>query len=713
MSPSDKALYRGGDGLKALFCPQRVALVGASRRPGKIGSLLWSNLSEARTSGEIFAVNPAGGEWTGRRVFASVTEIPDGVELAVLAVPAPSVLPLAEESLRAGARALIVVSSGFAESGEEGARRERELAALCHDAGALLLGPNSLGCIDTGSGLHAAVARQRPSPGGLGVISQSGAFCTVVLDWAQARGVGISRLASLGNQAGLCDSDLLLSLGQDERTQVIVAYLENLSSGDEFLKVAESVAARKPVVLLKAGTTRAGAQAFTRHRGGMLSRELAYVAAFRRAGLIQAETFEQLFDTALSLLRQPLPAGDRVAIVTNAGGPGIMAADSIERAGLQVASLSEATIAELARALPRATRLKNPVDVRGDAGAGEYLRAVEVADADAGVDAVLLLLTPQALTQPTETAAALAGWRKPHKPLLVCFMGGALLEEARHVLDAGGVAHFRAPERAVAALRNLCSYAAWRRRPPRVVTRFRVNRRRAERIIARHQRSGQTTIGELKAKELLRAYEFSVPEGYLVQTVEEALEMAERLSYPLAMKVISPDILHKSDVGGVRLGLSSPEDVRDAFDLIALRLARQAPNARLEGIFLEKMVHGGREVILGMNRDPQLGPLLMFGLGGIFVEVMQDVAFHLAPITAEEAAQMLRQTRSFDLLRGADRRQEIDMDAIAVGLQRISQLVTDFPQIQSLEIDPFLVGAPGTEPMVVDAQVLLRAPEGA
>ncbi len=351
--------------------------------------------------------------------------------------------------------------------------------------------------------------------------------------------------------------------------------------------------------------------------------------------------------------------------------------------------------------------------MRGDAGAGEYLRAVEVADADAGVDAVLLLLTPQALTQPTETAAALAGWRKPHKPLLVCFMGGALLEEARHVLDAGGVAHFRAPERAVAALRNLCSYAAWRRRPPRVVTRFRVNRRRAERIIARHQRSGQTTIGELKAKELLRAYEFSVPEGYLVQTVEEALEMAERLSYPLAMKVVSPDILHKSDVGGVRLGLSSPEDVRDAFDLIALRLARQAPNARLEGIFLEKMVHGGREVILGMNRDPQLGPLLMFGLGGIFVEVMQDVAFHLAPITAEEAAQMLRQTRSFDLLRGADRRQEIDLDAIAVGLQRISQLVTDFPQIQSLEIDPFLVGAPGTEPMVVDAQVLLRAPEGA
>jgi acetyltransferase len=694
--------------MEALFRPRRVALVGASAKADTVGAILMENL--AGYGGEVFPIHPAGGERGGRRVFARVADIPGGVDAAVVAVPAPTVVAISEECLRAGARGLIVVSSGFAEAGAEGERREAELAALCRGAGALLLGPNSLGCIDTAGGFFAAVARQRPRAGGLGVISQSGAFCTVVLDWAEARGQGISRLVSLGNQAGLRDAELLAALGSDENTRVIVVYLESLRSGDDFLKVAENVASKKPIVLLKASTTRAGAQAFSRHRGGIQTREMAYVAAFRRAGVIQAQTYEQLFDTALALLRQPLPAGDRVAIVTNAGGPGIMAADSIESAGLQVASLSEDSIANLARALPRSTRLRNPIDVRGDAGAEQYRLATDLAEADGGVDAILVLLTPQALTQPAETARVLARRQCRGKPVLVCFMGGASFEEARRVLDEGGVAHFRAPERAVEALRNLCGYATWRRRPPRVVTRFRVNRRRVERIIARQQRTGLCAIGEIKAKELLRAYEFSVPEGYLVQTIDEALEMAERLGYPLAMKVVSPDIPHKSAVGGVRLGLSSPEQIRDAFDLIALRQARQAPQARLEGIYLEKMVHGGREVILGMNRDEQLGPLLMFGLGGIFVEVMQDVAFHLAPITAEEAAQMLRQTRSFELLKGSEG-STVDLDAIAVGLQRISQLVTDFPQIQSLEIDPFLVGAPGTEPMVVDAQVMLRPTE--
>ncbi len=486
-----------------------------------------------------------------------------------------------------------------------------------------------------------------------------------------------------------------------------MGYLESIGDGDEFIRVAESVATLKPVIILKAGTTSAGSKAASSHTGALAGADIAYGAAFKRAGVIRAETFESLFDLATALAMQPLPKGDRVAIITNAGGPGIMAADAVESAGLKVTTLEDSVATALRSKLPAAASVGNPIDVLGDADPSRYAMAVEAAQDDPNVDAVLVILTPQAMTQPAETARAIAAAVKGEKPVLATFMGGEDIMPGRDELVAHNLPDYPSPERAVAALKAMVDYSLWRQRPERIVTRFPVNRRRVERVIARQLRTGRGYIGEAKAKDILRAYDFVVPDGRLVSTVEEAVEIAPRLGYPLAMKIVSPDIIHKSDVGGVKLNLNSPTDVADAFELMMLRISRRVPDAFLEGVYLERMVPKGREVILGMTRDPQFGPMLMFGLGGIFVEVMKDVTFHLAPITSAEAMAMLMGTRSYKLLEGVRGEQGVDLPAIGEALQRISQLVTDFPMIDELDINPFIVGRPGEDSVAADARIQL------
>ncbi|MBC7294616.1 MAG: acetate--CoA ligase family protein, partial [Thermoleophilia bacterium] len=572
--------------------------------------------------------------------------------------------------------------------------------------------PNCLGLINTHNKMNASFASYMPKPGGIAVLSQSGALCTAILDWAASRKMGLASLISIGNKADLDETDFLAAFADDEHAKVIVGYLESIVSGDEFVRVAESVAAVKPVVILKAGTTSAGSKAASSHTGALAGADIAYGAAFKRAGVIRADTFESLFDFATAFAMQPIPQGDRVAIITNAGGPGIMAADAVEHAGMRVASLHPETADSLREKLPPAASVGNPIDVLGDADPERYAAAVEAAQADPSVDAIIVILTPQAMTKPAETARAIAARANGEKPLLAAFMGGAEVMPGREELVAANLPDYPSPERAVAALKAMVDYAAWRRRPPRIVTRFPVNRRRVQRIISRQLRTGRLYIGEVKAKEILRAYDFNVPDGRLVTTVEEAVEAAPRIGYPLAMKIVSPDIIHKSDVGGVKLNLNSAQEVADAFELMMLRISRRAPEAVLEGVYLEHMVPKGREVILGMTRDPQFGPMLMFGLGGIFVEVMKDVSFHLAPVTADEAMQMLMGTRSYKLLEGVRGESGVNLAAIVEALQRISQLVTDFPQIAELDINPFIVGEVGEESVAADARIQL-APGGA
>ncbi len=693
--------------LQSLLYPDTVAVIGASGTPGKVGHAVVENLVEGGFKGRVVPINPRLERLLGLPCHENLAAFGESVDLAVIAVPTAAVKAAVKDSIKAGARSIVVITAGFKEVGHAGAALEDEIVQLCHRAHVRMVGPNCLGVINSHHGLNASFAAQMPSPGGISIISQSGALCTAILDWAAARHLGLAKLLSVGNKADLNEIDFLEALGDDDDTKVIVAYLESITSGDEFVKVAQSVSAKKPVVVLKVGTSRAGERAASSHTGSLAGADMAYGAAFRRAGVIRAESFEDLMDAARAFAMQPMPRGNRVAIITNAGGPGIMAADAVENLGMTVAVLGSNSASALRARLPSAASVGNPIDVLGDANPERYAVALNIAQEDSQVDAVIVLLTPQAMTWPAETARAIAASMQGKKPVVAAFMGGKDVMPGRDELVSANLPDYPSPERAARALKVLVERQTWLNRPPRVISRFPVNRRRAERIIGRHLRTGRFQVNEVDGKSLLRAYNFNVPSGQMAYDADEAVEIAFRTGFPVAMKIVSPDIMHKSDFGGVRLGLASPEQVRDAFDLMMLRIGRAFPQASLEGVYVERMAPPGREVIMGMNRDPQFGPMLMFGLGGIFVEVMKDVTFHLAPITAGEAMQMLEQTRSYALLRGVRGQAAVDLDAIAGGLQRISQLVTDFPVITELDINPFIVGDVGHAPMVADVRMTL------
>jgi len=693
--------------LDALFNPRAIAVFGASRHPHKVGHTVLKHLIEGGYEGCLIPVNPTADEVLGIRCYPSVASCGVEVDLGIIVVPPALVEATLLEALEHGIRGVIVITAGFKETGPEGAASEAAMDALCRAHGASLLGPNCLGLINTSRKLNASFAPQMPGPGAISVISQSGALCTAILDLAVERGLGLAKLVSIGNKANIDESDVLEALGQDPETKVIACYLESISCGQRFIEVAERVGREKPVVVLKAGTTKAGARAASSHTGSLAGADIAYGAAFKRAGVLRADDFESLFDIAKVFAMQPLPAGDRIAVITNAGGPGIIAADAIERQELRMAPLSEASMAALRAALPASASAANPIDVLGDAPPERYLSSLKTVLADPQVDAVIVILTPQAMSQPRETARAIIDTDRGGKPVLAVFMGGRDVAPARTEFLFNDLPDYTAPERAVVALRKLCDYAAWKRRPPRVVERLPINRNRIERIITRHRRIGRAQVGEADAKTILAAYHFNVPEGQLARTADDAVAVAVRVGFPVAMKIASPDIIHKSDMGGVRIGLRSSGEVRDAFDLMVMRLQRNAPEADILGVYVEAMCPPGREVILGMTRDPSFGPMLMFGLGGIFVEVMKDVSFNLAPITQEEAALMLDGTRSYALLCGARGEKAVDLQALAGALQKLSQLATDFPEIAEMDINPFIVGTPGTRAMVADARMTL------
>jgi acetyltransferase len=691
--------------LDRLFSPRSIAVIGASKIVGKVGYLTLSNLVQSGFQGPIVPINSAGGELLGLPVYKQLADYPDAIDLVVIAVPAEMVPAAARDAVAKKAGAVVVVASGFKEAGPEGRALEEELIDICRRGGVRLLGPNCLGVINTAIRMNASFSRRIPQAGSMAIFSQSGALCTAMMDIADERELGVSKAISIGNKADITEVDVLEALAEDEDTKVIVGYLEDISDGDRFVKAAEAASSRKPVVILKAGTTAAGTRAAANHTGVLVGKDTAYGAAFKRAGICRADTFDALFDSATALALQPTPKGDRVLIITNSGGSGTISADAVEKAGLTVAPLGEDLARQLRRALPHAAFIDNPIDISAAAEPRHYAAALDIVAAEGSFDAILIVLAPQYMTEPAATVRAIVAHLDENMPVLAAFLGGEDIMPSRKELAAAGLPFYDSPERAVTALKAMHEYGVWQRRPARQVVRFPVNRRRVERIIYRRQRTDRLRLGEVKSKDILKAYGFQILEGRLTTSPEEAMEIARFIGFPVALKVISPSIIHKSDLGGVRLNLGSAQEVADAFDLMMLRINKLAPNAIIGGIYVEKMAEKGLEVIIGMTRDPQFGPMLMFGLGGIFVEVMKDVTFHLAPITENEAAQMLQSTRSYELLQGKRGLKEVDMHAIAVALQRISQLTTDFPQILDLEINPLIVGEIGNEPVVVDARM--------
>jgi acetyl coenzyme A synthetase (ADP forming)-like protein len=696
--------------LESFFNPQSVAVVGASRDPAKLGYAVLANLKEGGYTGRLYPINPKADEILGLKAYPSVLDVPDPVDLAVIVIPYPFVPAALEQCGQKGIPAVVVITAGFREAGREGLEREMELIETARRYSLRLIGPNCLGVIDTTTPLNATFAAGMPPGGPIAFMSQSGALGTAVLDIAMAGRIGFSKFASLGNKADVSEIDLLEAWGDDPDSRVVLIYVEGLPDGQKFIDVARKVTRDKPVVAIKSGVTASGSRAVSSHTGSLAGSEAAYKAAFHQAGVIRATSMEALFDYARAFAYQPLLKGDRIGIVTNAGGPGILATDALEHAGMQIARLSPDTTEALTDYLPGAASVANPVDVLGDALGDRYERAIRLVLDDPNVDGLIVIVTPQAMTEIEQTAHAVGRMAQgADKPVLGCFMGEARIEAGVEVLWQYGVPNYPFPERAAAALAAMSAYRRERQRPVFEVEPCEVCRPPVRELFDRVRAEGRVSIGDLEAWTVLDAYGFNVPQSRLAKTPEEAVEIAEEIGYPVVIKVASPDILHKTDVGGVKVNLRSAGDVRDAFDLIMYRAGRYMPDARIWGCQVQQMVPGGREVLLGMSRDPQFGPLVAFGLGGIYVEALKDVAFRVAPFGRQEADEMIREIRSYRLLEGVRGEPPADHDAMVDALLRISQLVTDFPEIVELDINPLMVFEEGRGAMAIDMRLVLAS----
>jgi len=698
--------------IKAFFEPASVAVIGASSNPAKLGHAVLKNLIEGGYTqrGRVYPINPTAQEILGYPVFPSVLEVPEPIDLAVIVIPYPQVPAALRQCGQKGIPAAIVISAGFREAGMEGLEREIELIQICKEFGMRLIGPNCLGVIDTYTPLNASFAAGTPPQGPMAFISQSGALGTAVLDIALAGRLGLSKFVSLGNKADVSETDLLQAWAEDERSRVIMIYSEGMPNGQEFIQVARQVTPKKAVIAIKSGVTQSGSRAVSSHTGSLAGSEQAYQAAFRQAGILRADSMQDLFDMALAIGYQPLLKGERIAIVTNAGGPGILATDALERAGLSLARFEIETLHALEQFLPDAASAANPVDLLGDARADRYRFALEKVSADPNTDGLLVLLTPQAMTEIEATAEVVGQLsRLSEKPILACFMGEARVEKGIEILNRYGVPNYPFPERAARAFRAMADYRLIQSRPMPQFVHFDCDRQAVRQTLERVRAEDRLSIGDAEARQILEAYGLRAPRGEVAETPEEAIEIANRLGYPVVLKVASPDILHKTDVGGVKVGLQNAEDVRDAFELIVYRAQRYVPEARLWGCLVQQMAPpGGLEVLVGMNRDPQFGPLVTFGLGGIYVETLKDVTFRIVPFSPQEAEEMLSEIRAHALLDGVRGRPAMDKAAIVQVLLRVGQLVQDFPEIVELDINPLMVYPRGQGALALDMRLVLK-----
>jgi acetyltransferase len=689
-----------------------VAVVGASRNPSKVGGSVLANLRAGGFAGRIVPVNPGAESVQGLPAAPSVRAIEGPIDLAVIAVPAPAVLPVLRECAARGVAGAVVITAGFREAGEAGRAREAELRRWHAGQTLRILGPNCLGWIRPSQRLNATFAPGMPPAGGIAFVSHSGALATAILDWARDRQLGFSLFASLGNQADLNESDLLAAVAEDAETRVVAAYLEGVADGRRFFEALAATAARKPVVVLKGGRSAEGARAVSSHTGALAGSEVAFDAAVRQAGAVRVRSVEELFDLARCLAIQPLPRGRRLLIVTNGGGMGIVATDAARDAGLDVAPLAAETRARLAGSLPAGASLANPVDLVGDADAARYDAALRAVGPAGGADAVLAIMTAQAATDAAGVARAIAGATRGWPiPVAGAFVGGARVAPGVRLLEEAGVPCYAFPERAVGALAGLAEVAERRRAPRRAAPAapppLGAVRERLRPALA----AAAGTLGLLDLAPLLDAYGIPVARTELAGTAADAARAAERLGFPVALKVVSPGIAHKTDVGGVRLGLGTAGQVREAAEAMlgAVRAAR--PGAAVRGFAVQAMAAPGKELLVGAVTDAQFGRLVMVGFGGVYVEVLRDTAARLAPVSPAEAEQMLDELRLAPLLRGVRGETPVDRQALGDAIARFTRLAVDWPELVELELNPVIARPDGV--VAIDARARWEAPSDA
>ena len=709
-------VVRDSSRLESVFRPNSVAVIGASNRVGTVGHDLFRNILLSGYCGTLYPVNPKASSIAGVHAYTSVGEIPDEIDLALVMVPATAVPQVLEECGQKGVHGAVIVTAGFKEVGPEGEALERQAVEIARKHEIALVGPNCLGVINTDADvlLNASFARCMPKHGNIAFLSQSGALCAGILDYARGRNIGFSKFISVGNKADVTEIDLLRYLANDDSTDVILMYLETLVDGRAFIDLAREItgelAHRKPILAIKSGRTTQGAAAARSHTGALAGSDAVYDAIFAQAGILRVDTVEELFDFAVGFSRQPLPKGNRFAIVTNAGGPGIMATDAAIRHGLELAKLRPETLESLKAKLPPTANLFNPVDVIGDATCDRYTAALEAVLGDPNVDGLVVLLTPQSMTD-IEAIARTIGEIAPStkKPVLASFLGHVDVSAGVRILEQHGVPNYEFPENAARSLAAMCRYTQWLARPRTQERRFGVDKDAVREIFATARNEGRTFLPEAEALAVLKAYGFPMLADGLARNEDEAVELLQHIGGPVAMKIASPDVVHKVDVGGVLLNISTPEEARAGYNKITNGVKQKLPGARLLGVEIQAMAGKGVEVILGVSKDPTFGHLIMFGLGGTYVEVLKDVSFRLVPIRELGAHNMIRSIRAAKVFESFRGQPPTDTNAIAECLERLSQLVVDFPEITELDINPLIVYAQGKGAWVADVRIALAA----
>ncbi|MBN1684237.1 MAG: acetate--CoA ligase family protein [Gammaproteobacteria bacterium] len=699
---------------ESLFYPDTIAVIGASRKLKTVGNDIVKNLVYQGFSGMVYPINPKADELYGKRVYANVLDAPSDIDLAVIAVPAPSVVDSVKQAHQKGARAAVVISAGCKEIGNDAL--EYELTITCQERNMLLVGPNCLGVINPKIRMNASFANLMPAKGNIAFISQSGALCTAVLDYAKDLGIGFSKFMSIGNKASMDELRLLKYFAEDPETKVIALYVEQLKNAPEIIHVVQNLSRSKnpkPVILLKSGKTEAGAGAIASHTGSLSGGDAAYSALFDQAGMIRASSVAELFNLAQMFSKNELKPVHNVTIITNAGGPGVLTTDVIVDQGLSLAQLTDDTVQKLKDFLPFAASTHNPVDILGDAVAERYQKTLEIVAQDANTEAIIVLLTPQSMTEIEETARAIIEvHQNTDIPIVVSFMGRETVAPGVQLLKEADIVTTAFPEPAAKALACFGRFVRMSTKPISTPLAYQdVNKGKVAAIFGKAEKEGKTAFPEAEAIEILKAYNFPLLETAFAKTADEAFRIAQSIGderTTFAMKIVSPDILHKSDVGGVMLNIAKA-DVAQKFNDMMKTVAHNTPQARLEGVLLVEMApQNGIEVILGVNKESELGTMIMFGLGGIYVEVLKDICFGFAPLTREDAIRMINSLRSSALFKGVRGQKSSDQEKMIECIGRLSQLVQDFPQIVELDINPLLVLPEGQGAKVLDARMMIE-----
>ncbi len=697
--------------LKNIFLsPQSIAVIGASEKAG-VGKAIFSNIINGY-KGKIYPVTPSNPTVSGLRAYKSVLDIPQNIDLAVIATPNRIVPAVMEEVGRKNIKGAIIVSAGFKEVDQQGALLEKEVAVIGKKYGIRIIGPNCLGIMSLSkqSMMNATFLKITPEYGNIALVSQSGAICAATVEDAMAQGIGFSKVISMGNKVDMDENDILELLSEDLETTVIVMYLEDVHDGRRFMEIAKKITGenKKPIVVLKAGKTPEGAKAAISHTGALMGADEVYDALFIQSGVIRVDTMQSLFELATAFSKQPIPSTKAgIVIVSNAGGPAIISTDECSKYGLKMADVSSLK-EDLTKVIPSHGSTRNPIDLVGDADSGRFERVLSKVLPASNVGAVVTMCTPSATLDYNELAKTIVKTSKgTGKTVLAALMGLAEGTENKQIFSEGGIPHFMYAEPAIKTLDAMYRFGHWLERPKDRPKHFPVDQEKVKTVFYNVRKAGRINLLEEEGYEVLAAYGFPTPKNILVTSEEECIRVANEIGYPVVLKIASPDIIHKSDAGGVKVGLNNNDEVQRAFRSIIENARKYRTDAKIQGILVQEMVRSGKEIILGSKKDPLFGSLIMFGLGGIYVEVLKDVIFRLAPVGQEEATRMVESIKTVKLLKGIRGEKPSDLQSIIDNLQRLSQLVTEFPEIEEFDMNPLLVFEEGKGACAVDVRMTL------